>query len=57
MENDILYKRTKGDKLLVVPKSMQHEIIRKTHDTNGHSKDKKIFNKEYWMPEIKRLQK
>lgn len=57
IESGVLYKQIEGSKLLVIPSSMQNEIIRKTHEDNGHFKDKKmleILNKEYWMPEMNR---
>lgn len=52
MENDILYK---GDqRLLVVPKVMEKEVIGKAH-SNGHfstKKMKELINRDYFIPDI-----
>lgn len=55
LQNNVLYKRYEDDLLLVVPKAMQREIIKQTHD-KGHFSVKKIeqlLKKEFWFTHMK----
>lgn len=55
LRNGILYKYINGADLLVVPKSMEVEIIRATHD-NGHFGVKKVeesLNHQFFIPKAK----
>lgn len=54
MEHEILYKNVNGSHLLVIPKGMQAEIIRSTHE-NGHFGVKKLKEsivKDYWIANL-----
>lgn len=54
LERDILYK---DDGLLVLPKQMQIQVIRKAHEDNGHfsvKKTEEIIKRDYWINEVKR---
>ena len=52
LQNDVLYKVCDDTLLLVIPKRMEHEIIRDAHDNNGHFSIKKttdVIMKEFWF--------
>lgn len=54
-KNDILYKYENGRESLVVPQSMQLEIIKKAHDI-GHfaiAKTEEVVKREFYMPKLK----
>lgn len=56
LQNELIYKINQDDKLLVVPQQMQTEIIKKTHDDNGHfgvRKTEEVIAREFWIPKIK----
>lgn len=56
LENGILIKNKDGRKLIVVPKKMQYEIIRKNHE-KGHfciTKTEELINREYFIENLKR---
>ncbi|XP_045500402.1 uncharacterized protein LOC123697879 isoform X2 [Colias croceus] len=55
LENGMLWKIKDGNKLMVVPKKMQNEIIRKHHE-NGHFgcvKTEELINRNYYMENLK----
>lgn len=55
LRNNILFKDINGTELLVVPKSMQSEIIKNTHE-NGHFATKKveeIIKQQFFIEKIK----
>lgn len=55
VENNLLYKEVKGYKLLVIPAKMQTEIIRRSHEDNGHfaiKKTQEIISREFWIPRL-----
>lgn len=51
----ILYKRAEGDLLLVVPKSMQSEVILQVHERShfGWRNTEYQIRAEYWFPELR----
>lgn len=51
LQNNILYRKYHDDLLLVVPKSMQHDVIRQAHEKGHFSADKieRILRKEFWF--------
>lgn len=54
-QNNILYKKHDDDLLLVVPRTMQHEIIKLTHD-KGHfavRKVEQLLKKEFWFARMR----
>lgn len=54
MKNDILYKYNDGLELVVVPESMQTEIVKKAHDI-GHfavAKTEEIIKREFYIPKL-----
>ncbi|XP_045503832.1 uncharacterized protein LOC123700633 isoform X1 [Colias croceus] len=54
-KNGMLWKIKDGNKLMVVPKKMQNEIIRKHHE-NGHFgcvKTEELINRNYYMENLK----
>lgn len=53
--NGILYKRVEGDLLLVVPKSMQSEVILQVHERShfGWRNTEYQIRAEYWFPELR----
>lgn len=55
IRNDILYKIVEDKELLVVPSSLQTEIVRNAHEKNGHfstSKTEDIVKKEFYFPHM-----
>jgi len=55
VKNDLLFKVRDGDVLLVVPKSMRTEIIKRTHD-QGHfsvAKTEALLSRDYFIPNVK----
>ncbi|XP_045500836.1 uncharacterized protein LOC123698286 isoform X4 [Colias croceus] len=55
LENGMLWKIKDGNKLMVVPKKMQNEIIRKHHE-NGHFgcvKTEELINRNYYIENLK----
>ncbi|XP_045500927.1 uncharacterized protein LOC123698364 isoform X3 [Colias croceus] len=55
LENGMLWKIKDGNKLMVVPKKMQNEIIRNHHE-NGHFgcvKTEELINRNYYMENLK----
>lgn len=52
--NEILYKERNGDKVFVVPKKMQNEIIRKNHERGhfGVAKTEELINREYFIENL-----
>lgn len=54
LKNDILYKYDKGRELLVVPKAMQSEIIKKAHEI-GHfavGKTEEVVKREFFISKL-----
>lgn len=53
--NEILYKRKDGNNLIVVPKKMQYEIIKKNHEKGhfGIVKSEELINREYFIENLK----
>lgn len=56
LENGTLYKEQDGDKLLVIPKSLQTEIIRTAHEPGhfGAKKTESLINKNYFIPKVRK---
>ncbi|KAG5327836.1 TF211 protein, partial [Pseudoatta argentina] len=56
LRNDILYKRCDGDLLLVIPKSMQVDIIKQTHERGhfGVRKTEQLLKREFWFSEMRK---
>jgi len=55
VKNDLLFKVRDGDVLLVVPKLMRTEIIKRTHD-QGHfsvAKTEALLSRDYFIPNVK----
>lgn len=54
MKNGLLYRYQDGDDLLVIPKSMQTEIIKRVHEVGhfGITKTKEMIAKDYWIPKL-----
>lgn len=55
LQNEILYRKCYDDLLLVVPKSMQHEVIKQAHK-KGHfsvSKMERMLKREFWFSHIR----
>lgn len=54
LQNDILYKEKNGNKMIVVPKKMQTEIIRKNHERGhfGIVKTEELINREYFIENL-----
>lgn len=54
IQNEILYKKKDGSKLIVVPKNMQNEIIRKNHEKGhfGILKTEELINREYFIENL-----
>lgn len=55
LQNNVLYKKYEDDLLLVVPKAMQREIVKQTHD-RGHFSVKKVeqlLKKEFWFTHMR----
>lgn len=55
LEHDLLYAMENEEKLLVIPKSMQRELIAKAHE-NGHfaaRKTEELLRREYTFPNLK----
>lgn len=55
MKNDLLYKRNGDELLIVIPKSMQENIIRQAHERGHFSAEKteNLLNRDYWFPKKK----
>lgn len=54
-KNEILFKKINGELLLVVPKAMQHEVIRKAHE-RGHfavRKTEQLIRREFWFDKMR----
>jgi len=55
IKNDLLFKVRDGDILLVVPRSMRTEVIKRTHD-QGHfsvAKTEALLSRDYFIPNAK----
>lgn len=55
IKNNLLYRKIQGNELIVVPESMNYEIIRRAHE-NGHFKTRKmeeIITKEFFIPNLR----
>ncbi|KAG5889615.1 hypothetical protein JTB14_002005 [Gonioctena quinquepunctata] len=55
VKSDILYKFVNGRELIVVPKMIQTDIIKKAHEI-GHfalPKTEKVLNREFFIPKLK----
>lgn len=55
LERGILYREDKGNTLLVIPKSMEYEILKQAHD-NGHFGLRKMehsIRQEFWFPNLR----
>lgn len=52
----ILYRQEEGRDQLVVPKSMQHEVIRQAHERGhfGWRKTEYLLQQEFWFPHIRK---
>ena len=58
VRNGALFKEVMGRELLVLPKGMQKDVIRKTHEENGHfgwRKMKDLLEQQYYIPNMRRL--
>lgn len=53
--NGILYKEVDGRNLLVIPKTMQTDIIKRVHEEGhfGIKKTMEVINKQYYIPNLK----
>lgn len=54
IRSDLLFKEIDGDLRVVVPKSMQSQIIRQAHE-KGHfsiAKTEALLRKDYWIPSV-----
>lgn len=54
LQNGILYKEVRGDKLLYIPKAMELQILKSVHD-KGHFGVKKmveLIEREYFIPDV-----
>lgn len=54
IQNEILYKMKDGSKLIVVPKKMQYEIIRRNHERGhfGVVKTEELIKREYFIDNL-----
>lgn len=55
VRGDLLFKEVDGDLRVVVPKSMQSQIIRQAHE-RGHfsiAKTEALLRNDYWIPNVK----
>lgn len=55
VRNELLYKTTAGDAQLVLPRSMQFQIVRQIHEV-GHfvtSKTEAMVKRDYWFPNMR----
>lgn len=55
LQNNILYRKFNDDLLLVIPKTMQYDIIKQTHD-KGHfsvGKMERLLKKEFWFSRMR----
>jgi len=55
IKGELLFRENNGELLVVVPKSMQSQIIRQAHEI-GHfsvSKTEAILRNDYWIPNVK----
>lgn len=55
VKNDVLYKYDSGQELLVAPKALQTEIIRKAHE-KGHfavKKTEEVIRQDFFIPKLK----
>ncbi|KAA5621441.1 hypothetical protein F3G63_35870, partial [Pseudomonas aeruginosa] len=54
IQQDILYKEKEGNRLIVIPKKMQYEIIRKNHERGhfGITKTEELINREYYIENL-----
>lgn len=55
LDNGILYKEENGKNVLVIPKGMQAEIIRKIHEDGhfGFKKMEELIKRDYFIPSLK----
>lgn len=55
VKHDILYKYENGQELIVPPKTMQTEIIRRAHEVGHFSvkKTEEMINREFYIPKLK----
>lgn len=56
LQKDLEFKEKDGDTLLVVPQSLQKQVIRKVHE-NGHfaaGKTEDMVKRMYWFPEMRK---
>lgn len=56
MKRGLLYKDVGGEALLIDPKTMQLQIIRRAHEKGhfGSNKTETSVRNEYWIPSIMR---
>jgi len=55
LQNGILYRKYNDDLLLVIPKSMQHDVIRQAHE-RGHfsvGKIERMLKREFWFSRMR----
>jgi len=55
VKNSLLFKEVDGNLCIVVPKSMQSQIIRQAHE-RGHfsiAKTEALLRRDYWIPNVK----
>jgi predicted aspartyl protease len=54
IKGGLLYKRLNSENLLVVPKAMQDEVIRRCHDQGhfGAAKTAQLVKREYWFNDL-----
>jgi Integrase zinc binding domain len=55
LDNDVLYKQLNGVNLLVIPKSMELEVIRRVHEQGhfGVRKMEELTAREFYIPKLK----
>lgn len=56
LRNGLVYRKNKNDLLFYVPGSMEHQVIRNSHDQMGHigiDKTMEHLSRIYWFPKMK----
>lgn len=48
----ILFKEINGNLCVVVPKSMQAQIVRQVHEKGHFSKTKALLRNDFWIPNV-----
>jgi len=54
LQNGILYRKYNDDLLLVVPRSMQYDVIKQAHEKEQFSTGKmeQMLKKKFWFPHM-----